>query len=345
MNDRSVAIKKLAERVLGKGPDVPLAMLLELAVPVRRLRELTREFGLTPKGGFRVEKAPAHVLAPLLAEQRDPRTLDEVLRLLVPRAPEPEPAHGDDGTAPPPGANGVAAPEPADALAALRDAELVRLRDELERNRESAARARSRETELAKRLAQAEQEVTLLRRELTFRRAAEPPPEPPRSEKDLIRRVHDLENEREGFVATDQALRRQLAYNQSRLRELEAAHAELEALLPKGKRRRKPPPEPPPQDDRRFLLPRFTAAFYKSLEGKDRRAIARAFHAILLFCTEGHAYPGLEVKQLGGQDTWSLRASLGLRVYFRQLADGEIELLELGDREDQHTTLRRLKER
>ncbi len=66
---------------------------------------------------------------------------------------------------------------------------------------------------------------------------------------------------------------------------------------------------------------------------------------MLVFCTEGHAYPGLEVKQLGGQDTWSLRASLGLRVYFRPLADGEIELLELGDREDQHTTLRRLKER
>ena len=67
--------------------------------------------------------------------------------------------------------------------------------------------------------------------------------------------------------------------------------------------------------------------------------------AILLFCTEGHGYPGLEVKQLGGQDTWSLRASLGLRVYFRPLPDGDIELLELGDREDQNTTLRRLKDR
>ena len=89
------------------------------------------------------------------------------------------------------------------------------------------------------------------------------------------------------------------------------------------------------------LLP----SFYKSLVGKERKSVERAFQAILLFCTEGHAYPGLEVKQLGGQDTWSLRASLGLRVYFTQRPDGDIELLELADREDQHTTLRRLKER
>lgn len=333
MNDASVALKKLAERVLGKGADVPLALLLELAVPVRRLRELAQEFGLTPKGGFRLEKAPAHVLAPLLAEQRDPKRLDAVLRLLLPPVA-------------PPGGEPAAGPEdPADPLATLRDAELVRVRDELERTRESATRGREREAELARRLQQAEQEVVLLRREITHRQSTTPRVDTPRDDKDLLRRVHDLESEREGFVAADAALRRQLAYNQSRLRELEAAHAELEALLPKGRRRKKPLPEPPPAADRRFLLPRFTGAFYKSLEGKERKAVERAFQAILLFCTEGHAYPGLEVKQLGGQDTWSLRASLGLRVYFRQLADGDIELLELGDREDQNTTLRRLKER
>jgi hypothetical protein len=121
--------------------------------------------------------------------------------------------------------------------------------------------------------------------------------------------------------------------------------SELDALLPKGKRRRKPQPEPAPSDDRRFLLPRFLPSFYKSLEGKERKAVERAIQAVLLFCTEGHGYPGLEVKQMGGQDTWSLRASLGLRVYFRHRDGGEVEILELADREEQHTTLRRLKER
>ena len=37
--------------------------------------------------------------------------------------------------------------------------------------------------------------------------------------------------------------------------------------------------------------------------------------------------------------------NLGLRVYFRQRPDGDVEILEVADREEQHTTLRRLKER
>ena len=334
MNDGSVALRRLAERALAKGGDVPLALLLELVVPVRALRDLARELGLTPKGGFRIDKAPAHVLAPLLAEQREPERLDAVLRLLVPAAAGP-PAEPD-----------AADEEQHDALAALREAELARQRDELERTREGMARGREREGELARRLQQAEQEIVLLRRELAYRRSAEPQPESARDDKDLARRAHELERERDTLLAHDETARRQVAELQSRVRELEGTVAELDALLPKGKRRRKPQPEPAPSPaERRFRLPRFLPSFYKSLEGKDKKAVERAIHAVLTFCTEGHAYPGLEVKQLGGQDTWSLRASLGLRVYFRPLPDGDIELLELGDREDQHTTLRRLKER
>ena len=76
--DAAIVLKKLAERVLAKNGDVPLAQLLELLVPVRRLRDLARDLGLTPKGGFRVDKAPAHVLAPLLAEVREPEPLDRM---------------------------------------------------------------------------------------------------------------------------------------------------------------------------------------------------------------------------------------------------------------------------
>lgn len=334
--DPAVVLKKLAERVLAKNGDVPLAQLLELLVPVRRLRDLARDLGLTPKGGFRVDKAPAHVLAPLLAEVRQPEPLDRVLRGLVPAAGDDD---GDDESA-----AGVDATVLAEQrqLLSLRESELARSRDELERAREALARAQEREREQTRRAERLEQQLAEQRRDRGVR--SEPVREAPsRDDKELQRRLHDLENEREGFVAADAALRRQAAFDQSRLRELEQTVRELEALLPKGKRRKKPAPaEPPPP--RRFLLPRFTAAFYKSLDGKEPRAVERAIQAVLLFCTEGHGYPGLEVKQLGGQDTWSLRASLGLRVYFRQ-GDGEIELLELGDREDQNTTLRRLKER
>ncbi len=334
MSHAALALKQLAERILAKGADLPLAMLLELAVPVARLRDLARRQGLSPKGGFRIERAPAHVLAPLLAEQRDPTQLDEVLRLLL---PQPVAKPGPEASSP--------AMVDAQALLALREAELGRLRAEVERVRDAAARTRDRESELARRLELAERDRAVLQGRLQQRASASPPAgESPRDARDLQRRVHELEDEREGFLAADAALRRQLAHNQTRMRELMQTVAELEPLVPKGRRRHKPTiePEPPPAT---FRMPYFAASFYKSLAGKDRRAIERAVHAVLLFCTEGYGYPGLEVKQMGGQDTWSLRASRGLRVYFRPRGDGDIEILEFADREEQHTTLRRLKER
>ncbi|MBM4060324.1 MAG: hypothetical protein FJ265_04380 [Planctomycetes bacterium] len=330
-------LRRLAERVLAKGGDLPLALLLEHLVPVRALRGLARRLGLTPKGGFRIDRAPGRVLAPLLAELRDGEQLDQVLALLRPVEPTLPPAAAGESEGPP------GAEADSTALLALREAELVRLRDELERARAGAARARERESELARRLQQAEREAAVSRQ----RAAAEQPPaaRPARADagRDLQLRIRELENELEGFRQADEALRRQLAHNQSRLRALEEDHAELEALLPKGRRRRSPPPAP--AEDRRFRLPHFLPSFYKSLAGKDRRSVERTLQAILLFCTEGHAYPGLEVKQLGGQDTWSLRASLGLRVYFRQREDGDVDLLEVADREEQNTTLRRLKDK
>lgn len=336
MSERAVPLRKLAERVLQKGGELPLALLLEHVVPVRALRELARRLGLTPKGGFRLEKASSRVLAPLLAEVKDPKQLDDVLALLLPAGP---------AEAAEPDVDPAAAADSA-ALLALREAELVRLREELERAREGAGRARDRESELVRRLQVAEQDAAVQRKraEADRRPAKDAVASRGESDRDLQRRVRELEGEREGFLAADEALRRQLAHNQSRLRDLEEANAELEALVPKGRRKQKAPP-PTVADDRRFRLPHFLPSFYKSLDGKDRKSIERAFQAVLLFCTEGHAYPGLEVKQLGGQDTWSFRASLGLRVYFRQRDDGDIDLLELADREDQHTTLRRLKEK
>lgn len=330
-------LRKLAERILAKGGDLPLVLLLEHLAPVRAMRELARKFGLSAKGGFRLDKAPARVLAPLLAELREPEQLDEVLALL---RPADRPAEGVDSDAAP-------AADSA-AMLVLREAELARMRDEMERAREGAARARESAVEHVRKVEHLEQELTRLR--LQLERERRPPSGASPSargdaERALHNRIRDLEHEREGFLASDEALRRQLAHNQTRMRALEEEVAELEALLPKG-RRRKPPKAPVPEPvDRRFRLPHFLPSFYKSLVGKDRKSVERAVQAVLLFCTEGHSYPGLEVKQMGGQDTWSLRASLGLRVYFRPLADGDIELLELADREDQHTTLRRLKER
>ncbi len=336
MDDPRLKLKKLIERALAKGGELPLALLLEQLAPVKAMRELARKFGASPKGGYRLERAPANVLAPMLAEAKDPEQLGEVIALLLPR-PEAAPRVPD-----------AAAAADAAALSALRAQEVQRLQKELDKARESAARYLDRGADLQHKVDAAAREQAVLRRELDeLRRARKDVPgaAAPGGDRTLQNRVHDLQIEREGLLAADAALRRQLAYNQTRLRELEEVVAELEPLVPRNRRRKKLPPPPEPEPEKRFRLPRFLPSFYKSLDGKDRKSVERAFAAILLFCTEGHGYPGLEVKQLGGQDTWSFRASLGLRVYFRPLADGDIELLELADREEQHTTLRRLKDK
>lgn len=334
MTESKLVLRRLVEHVLKQDANLPLALLLEQLVEVRWLRELARKFDLSPKG-FRVDKAPARVLAAQLAELKEGEKLDAVLALLKPSVPRKK-ADADVGRVP-----------ELVALLKLRDDELRQIRDELERARANATRARDREAVLQRKAAKLEEDVARLQLqgEATAKAHARPVADRSQVIRSLEHRVHDLEDEREGFIAADAALRRQLAHNLSRLREIEAQNAELEALIPKSRRRKKKPLPPLPPVERRVLVPHFTASFYKSLDGKERKAVERAVQAVLLLCTEGYSYPGLEVKQIGGQDTWSLRASLGLRVYFKQLDDGDIEVLELADREDQHTTLRRLKER
>ena len=158
-------------------------------------------------------------------------------------------------------------------------------------------------------------------------------------------RLHDLEQEIVARDAADAALRKQLAKDRSVIQELRQEIQELEALLPKGSRRRRRPVEEPPEPDRRVIVPCFLPSYYKSIEGKDRKSLERATLAVLRFCTEGHSYPGLEVKQMHDQDLWSLRASLGLRIYFRHRGPHDVDIVELANREEQNTALKRLKER
>lgn len=339
MDRTAVPLKRLVEQVLKADGLLTLTLLLECLPEVGDLRALAQKFGLSPKGGFRVERAPVKVLAPLLAEQRDQKNLRDVLSLLLPKSAPAQPPDAEQQR--------VQAAELTEvrAVLALRDADVVRLREEIERAREGQNRARASEMDLERQLSTAQE--GLARTNRLLHEAEHRPSEAPvhRDERETVHRLHDLEAERESLLAAEQALRRQLARDHSRTRELEDEVTELESLIPASRRRKKKPMLPEPELERRILVPHFLPSFYKSLEGKERRSVERAVQAILMFCTEGYAYPGLEVKQLGGQDMWSMRASLGLRIYFRPIGEGDIEVLELGDREDQNTTLRRLKEK
>ena len=339
MGAASLKLKRLREKVLSGNGQLSLSDLLEQLVPLDRLRAFATEFGVTPKGGFRIERAPATVLAAKLAEERDPARLDKLVHALAtPLEPSAQPA--------PPEPSSSRDLNEARALLSLKAQEVQRLRDDLERARKGLARAQDRERSLERQLSAANEAATRAQRLVVEAQNVQPPAaQDGKQDKDLTRRVRELEAECASLQTADEAMRRQLASERSRMRELEEELAELDALIPASRRRKKNPLPPALPAERRFVVPYLQSSFYKSLIGKERRSIEQAWHALLLFCTEGHGYPGLEVKSMGGQDTWSLRASLGLRVYFRPRPDGDVDVLELGDREDQPTTLRRLKDK
>ena len=339
MSAASLKLKRLREQVLKGNGQLPLSDLLEQLVPLDRLRAFATEFGVTPKGGFRIERAPAAVLAQKLAEERDSSRLDKLLHAI---ATPPDSA----ATQRPPAPSSSRELDEARTLLTLKEQEVQRLREDVERARQGLTRAQDRERGLERQLSAASEAATRAQRSLEAAQSSQlSPAQDVKQDKDLTRRVRELEDECASLQAADEAMRRQLARDRSRMRDLEEELAELDALIPASRRRKKNPLPPAPPTERRFVVPYLQSSFYKSLVGKERRSIEQAWQALLLFCTEGHSYPGLEVKSMSGQDTWSLRASLGLRVYFRPRADGDVDVLELGDREDQPTTLRRLKDK
>ena len=187
MDSSAITLKKLAEQVLKADGSMPLELLLERLAPVERLREVAQNLGLSPKGGFRIEKAPARVLAPLLAEQREAKSLEEVLALLLPSSDEPE--SSDVGQL----REDAAAAAEARALLALRDAEVGRLREELERSREGQGRARIREAELERQLDLVMEELAHEKRAVDDAKKDALAAPVAREDKDHLHRLHELE--------------------------------------------------------------------------------------------------------------------------------------------------------
>ncbi len=335
MSGPSTAVQGLLRVVLEQEGKLPLERLVQELLPIGTLRDLARKHGLSPKG-YRIEKAPAPRLAKLLIDVRNPTLVTEVLEELLAL-----PSRHDGGEK----VDGGRA-EDFEALAKLREGELRAARQEIEKLRAQAALHRERESELTSKLGQADQRAIAARAEVEQlkRHQAGGPAPSVGAGRDDARRIHDLEREVEALGLAEEGHRRHAAERQARIRELEGQVADLEVRVPKGRKPPKEKVEAPLLADT-FRLPRFTPAFYKSLEGKERRHVEQAFQAALVFCTEGPSYPGLEVKQIEGQELWSLRASLKLRVYFELREERCVEFVAVADREDQHTTLRRLKER
>ncbi len=320
---------RLVEATLGGKGKLPLLDVLVALVPVARLRQIARERGLSPKG-FRVDIAPAPALAAVLARDLDPDIVQEVCGALVELRPPEE-------TAPPPPPPPAVAPPSTDATAET----LARTEQMLQRAQEASLRDGGLIAELERRLAAEQERSAILRGQLTNLPQRPAAQESSGADRDVVRELHDARIEIEAFARAEEDYRRRIAEQQAQLRDAEVRIEELQAKVPRGQQRKAPPPPLPPAE--RFRIPHFSAEFYRSIEGRDRRAVEAVFDAVFRLAVAGFAYPGLEVKQLGGVDLWSLRAGIKLRVYFQPRSDGDVDILAAGDREDQHTLLRRLR--
>jgi uncharacterized coiled-coil protein SlyX len=322
--------ERLAEKALEHKGLVPLEILLAELVNIERLRALAREHGLSPKG-FRVESAPARALAQVLVRDLQPELLaDAAAELTAATHPRSESEPGRPRPATP-----AATPET--------HVELDRLRAQQLATVSAQQKAEARVAELESRLAQQAQQLARLRGDLlaASKRGAAPAPAPP--DRDVMRALHEAEAELEVLARSETDYRRRLAEQQTTMRTQSQRIDELEAMLPKDRRKRRAPPPPAAPAAERFRAPYFTAEFYRSLEGRDQRSVEAAFDAVFRFATAGYSYPGLEVKQLEGVDLWSMRAGIKVRVYFRPRGDGHVDILAMGDREEQDTLLRRLR--
>jgi hypothetical protein len=327
--------RALVQEALAGSGQVRFQTLLETCMPIADLRAVAKQFGLSPKGGYRIERAPAKVLAALVVETKSAEVYDELCKRLARAASAPAPAGDRDG----------GGEEAMRQIVKLHESAKGQLADQLEREREGSARLREREGALRRELESANEELARRRAALNELARAVDRPAQVVDDADVQRRLHEQQREIEFLSQTELGMRHREAEHVSLIRLLEARVEELEELVPKGRRKKDTKVDAAPRLAEGFRLPRFLPSFYKALEDKTRRAAEQALQAALLFCTEGPKYPGLEVKPLEGQELWSLRASLKLRVYFRPTADGGVDFLDVVDREDQHTALRRWKER
>lgn len=358
MNSRQLG-PILREQALSHAGRVSLSTLLESLVPVAKLRDLAREHGLSPKG-FRIERAPAPTLASMLVQQDTPEVLEAACKILAETffedgsedrsevSPGSESAGAEDaeGEAPVP-RPGEPAASPPDLrpLLSLRDQELREAREELAKSHEVNQGLRDRSDELSRQQQIDRGQQTRLNAELDSLRGQldDSRSETPTVPRDQTTRIQSLEKDIDEQNQIEFQHRVKQAELAGTIRDLEERVEELEALVPKGRRRKRLAEAAPIAH--RFTLPSFTSGFLKSMVGKDLRAVEAAYRSIFLYCTEGSMHPGLQVKALEATNLFSLRASLKHRVFFRPRTDGGIDILELLDRQEQETALRRHREK
>jgi hypothetical protein len=92
-------------------------------------------------------------------------------------------------------------------------------------------------------------------------------------------------------------------------------------------------------------VPVLTPEFYASIDRCDPRVVRTAFEKLLLLAQDLH-HPGLDAKPLQGADgLYRIFVAQDIRLMYRRLPGGRLEILSLIDREDLDRYLRQYKTR
>lgn len=134
--------------------------------------------------------------------------------------------------------------------------------------------------------------------------------------------------------------------------ELRRSEAELRARLRALETERTARPAPPAVEDdalpdpgATFSVPIFTAEFYESIRRWDRKVIRNALEKVSRL-SEDWRHPSLRAIPLEGlPDCYRIRIASDVRLIYRPLDGGRLEILSLIDREDLQRYIRQAKNR
>lgn len=110
------------------------------------------------------------------------------------------------------------------------------------------------------------------------------------------------------------------------------------------------PPAPAAQERPReppaaFAVPVLSPEFYDSIRGWELRMVRTAFEKILLL-SQDFTHPGLDAKQMQGADgLYRIYVAQDVRLFYRRLPAGRIEILSLVDRENLDRYIRQYRTR
>jgi len=149
--------------------------------------------------------------------------------------------------------------------------------------------------------------------------------------------------EAERLAREADSLRIDLSEARRREAELSARLREVEKFPPPSPPREIEPPAPEPSDP--WLLPVFSGEFYDSVRGWDPRVLQTAFEKVL-FLAQSRSHPGLDAKPMHGvEGLYRIYVARDVRLFYRRMPDGRMEILSLIDRENLDRYLRAYKSR